>query len=71
MKLVTTTYSHSNPFRHQDYSFSQSSKRKINREEFKKVLQEYLDDQNEDSEEFKVLLPKHGQFWDNGYEDVG
>lgn len=71
MKLLPTDYSHSNPFQHRDYSSSQSFKRKINKEEFKKILGEILTDQNEDPEEFKILLPKHGHFWDNGYEDVG
>lgn len=71
MKLLRTNYSNSSPFQQRDYSSSQSFKRKIKQEEFKKILGEILTDQNDDLEEFKILLPKHGHFWDNGYEDVG
>lgn len=71
MKLVTTTFSQSSPFQQHDYSSSKSFKRKIDRDEFKKFLGEDLIEHNEDLDEFKILLPKHGHFWDNGYEDVG
>lgn len=36
--------------------------------EFGHVLEETLEEQ-EVQEEFRLLLPRHGHFWDNGYED--
>ena len=44
--------------------------KKRSKDEFKKILEKTISDQNEDGEEFRVLLPKHGHFWDNGYEDL-
>jgi hypothetical protein len=45
-------------------------KKKTKTQEFRNVLQTLLDDQVDEGEEFRVLLPKHGHFWDNGYEDL-
>lgn len=70
MKILRTDNSHPELFRSKDYSFAGSLKKKGKADEFKKILEQTLNEQNEDWEEFKVLLPKHGHFWDNGYEDL-
>jgi hypothetical protein len=70
MRLLKTHHSDTNPFSQTSYSFSNASKRKKEADEFKKVLDNLLSDQSEELEEFKLLLPKHGHFWDNGYEDI-
>jgi hypothetical protein len=43
--------------------------RKRRSNEFEKILEEIMNEPNEDLEEFRVLLPTNGHFWDNGYED--
>ncbi len=70
MKILRTDSSHLELFKNNDYSFAGSRKKKTKRNEFGRVLEQTLSDQSEDSEEFRVLLPKHGHFWDNGYEDL-
>lgn len=40
-------------------------------QEFRIMLESYLTETAEDLEEHQILFPKHGKFWDNGYEDVG
>lgn len=71
MKLLRTNLAQSNPFQNSDYSSLRSSKKRVKKDEFKKVLDTFLSDQNDELEEFKILLPKRGHFWDNGYEDLG
>lgn len=39
--------------------------------EFQEMLEAYLAETAEDLESYPVRLPVHGQFWDNGYEDIG
>lgn len=56
--------------RNKDHPSSGSLKKKDKKSEFKKILEQTLNEQKEDLEEFRILLPKHGQFWDNGYEDL-
>ncbi|MBA2404345.1 MAG: hypothetical protein H0V66_06210 [Bdellovibrionales bacterium] len=71
MKLLSTTHSHSRPFQHHDYSSRKPTfTKRAKKDEFKKVLENFLIEQPEEGEEFRVLLPQHGHFWDNGYEDV-
>lgn len=71
MKILRTDYSYSDFFKGSGHSFPQDLKKKTKADEFRKILEQTMSDQNEDWEEFKVLLPKHGNFWDNGYEDLG
>jgi hypothetical protein len=71
MKILNTNLSQSNPFQNNDYSSLRSSKKKERKDEFKKLLDTFLNEQSDEVEEFKVHLPRHGHFWDNGYEDVG
>ena len=47
-----------------------SIKKKTDKSELKKILEETLTEQKEDWEEFRILLPQYGQYWDNGYEDL-
>jgi hypothetical protein len=44
--------------------------KKKNGPEFDFYLEEFLNEESKDMEEYSILLPKHGRFWDNGYEDV-
>ena len=71
MKLLSTNLSYPNPFQNHDYSSSKYSKKRLKKDEFKNVLETFLNDQSEETEEFRILLPKHGHYWDNGYEDIG
>ncbi len=70
MKILRTNNSYSEFFKNKDHAFSGSLKKKTKADEFRKILEQTMSDQNEDWEEFRVLLPKHGNFWDNGYEDL-
>lgn len=38
--------------------------------EFDFLLEELLNEEIKEWDEYPVLLPRHGRFWDNGYEDV-
>jgi|GEM_PF-6798314 len=69
MKILSADNSHSELFKSKGNLLTRSAKKKA--DEFKKVLEQTMSDQNDDWEEFRVLLPKHGHFWDNGYEDLG
>lgn len=70
MKILRTNNSHAGLFNGNDRTLPRSFKKKEKRDEFKKTLEKTIHDQSEDLEEFRVLLPKHGLFWDNGYEDL-
>lgn len=69
MKISYNDYSHSNFFESKKQTFSRSRSKKRDNDEFKKILSGVGTDQSEELEEFRILLPKHGPFWDNGYED--
>lgn len=45
--------------------------KKKDRPEFDFVLEDLLKEETTEWDEYPVLLPRHGRFWDNGYEDVG
>lgn len=51
-------------------SLMYKTKKKSKVNEFKQLFNKALSEKDEDWEEFRVLLPKHGRFWDNGYEDL-
>lgn len=70
MKISRTNSSYQELLKNQDHSFSQSLKKKTKTRDFKKILEQTMSDQGDDLEEFKILLPKYGHFWDNGYEDL-
>jgi hypothetical protein len=38
---------------------------------FKEIVKSYLHETPDEQELYPVNLPRHGRFWDNGYEDVG
>lgn len=67
MKIFKTNNSQSQSSPHLPLMKNKDSK------EFEFFLEEFL---NEDKKEWKeydeyqVLLPRYGRFWDNGYEDV-
>ena len=70
MKILRTDNSYSELFKSKAHPFKGALKKKTKADEFRKVLEQTMSDQSEDWEEFRVLLPKHGHFWDNGYEDL-
>lgn len=70
MKISHNDYSHSNFFESKNQTFSRSRTKKRQGDEFKQILSRVSADHSEDLEEFRILLPKHGPFWDNGYEDL-
>jgi hypothetical protein len=70
MKILRTDNSHSDLFKNMDYSFAGYQKKKTKTDEFREVLEQTISDQNEDWEEFRVLLPMDEYLWDNGYEDL-
>ena len=70
MKILNANNSYLELFKNKDHSFSGSLKKKTKASEFRKILEQTMGDQSIEDEEFRVLLPKHGHFWDNGYEDL-
>jgi hypothetical protein len=70
MKILRTDHSFSQTLEHRNRSLRSYGKRRPKTREFSHVLEQVLGDQVEEGEEFSVLLPKHGHFWDNGYEDL-
>jgi hypothetical protein len=53
------------------YSVQRQRKKKKDPAEFQKILESYLVETAEDLEEYHILFPQHGHYWDNGYEDIG
>lgn len=53
-----------------EHPFTKPRRKRAKKDEFRKILEKSLNGLDEDGEEFRVLLPKHGHFWDNGYEDL-
>ena len=43
--------------------------RQKNEKQFNYYLEEFLNEETREWEEFPVLFHRHGRFWDNGYED--
>ena len=70
MKILRTDNSHSGLLKSKESLPRGSSNKKTKAHEFRKILEKTMGDQSDDWEEFRVLLPKHGNFWDNGYEDL-
>lgn len=71
MKISRTDYSMLDSFRNHKSSMHDFSRRQRKKDEFKNILETYLKESTSDNlEEFRVILPKHGRFWDNGYEDI-
>lgn len=70
MKIRRSDHSFSQTLDDRDRSLRSYGKRRPKTREFNHVLEQVLSDQVEEAEELRVLLPKHGHFWDNGYEDL-
>ncbi|HXH75461.1 MAG TPA: hypothetical protein VNJ08_10880 [Bacteriovoracaceae bacterium] len=72
MKILNTnSNSSSDFFQHRGNLSSRTTNlKKKKKEDFKTILEKTMGDQTDDWEEFRILLPKHGHFWDNGYEDL-
>ncbi len=69
MKLLSTGNFDVDYFQDRNVFLKKASNKKRESDEFKKILEEKMDGPIDDLEEFRVLFPTHGRFWDNGYED--
>ena len=70
MKILQANNSRFNSFQKSTTSSRQRLSKKRNHPEFKFRLDEILNEDSKEWDEYSVLLPRHGHFWDNGYEDV-
>ena len=70
MNVLRTDEFSSEMFKGRNHKFSERMRKRTKTKEFDQIMEKTLREMNEDLEEFRVLLPKHGKFWDNGYEDL-
>lgn len=70
MKILSTGNMQSEIFKNGKFSFQRPARKKDMENDFQKILEQTLSDTQEDPDEFRILLPRHGHFWDNGYEDL-
>lgn len=68
MKLLKTNHSHFDLLKNMSTSNGRPFKEKKERPEFDFILEDHL--KVLDGDEYPILIPRHGRFWDNGYEDV-
>ena len=69
MKVLGTESFDIQHFQKKNEAFKFTTAKKRRDREFNQYLEETLDGPMEELEEFRVLLPTNGYFWDNGYED--
>lgn len=72
MKTLKTNNSQFDSFKNTATSFPETFRKKEKYSDFDFFLEELLKEKEDlrDWDEYPVLLPRHGRFWDNGYEDV-
>lgn len=70
MKILKTNNSQFDLLKDMPTSNRLPFKEKQDRPEFDFILEEYLKEAEMDEDEYQILIPRHGRFWDNGYEDV-
>lgn len=70
MKILKPNNSHFDAFRNMTDSPHLLLVKKKDSNEFDFYLDEFLNEEIRDWDESPILLPRHGRFWDNGYEDV-
>ncbi len=70
MRILSNDHSFSHFLADRNSPRFRASKRHAKTQEFQQQLEQAMNDQTEEGEEFRILLPKHGKFWDNGYEDL-
>jgi hypothetical protein len=70
MKISETKNSQMDSFSAKANFSRRSLLKKKDRPEFDFFLEELLKGETRNCDEYSVLLPQHGRFWDNGYEDV-
>ena len=70
MKILNTGNLQSELFNNKGYSLPGSTRKKSSADEFREILEQTMNETMDDPDEFRILLPKHGHFWDNGYEDL-
>lgn len=73
MKILKTQNSHLGSFRNMANlpRTQRSFVKKKDYPEFDFLLEDLLKEETNEWDEYPVLLPRHGRFWDNGYEDIG
>lgn len=69
MKIFSTESFDVHHFQERSFSLNRNSSKKKRSNDFKKILEETMEAPCEDLDGFRVLLPRNGRFWDNGYED--
>lgn len=47
-----------------------SVKKDKKQSEFQEILEGFMSDSSDEGDEYKLSLPKHGTFWDDGYSDI-
>ncbi len=70
MKISTGSESQFGLFRNKTKYSRYPSEKMRDRPEFDFILEEILREEIKELDDYPVLLPRHGRFWDNGYEDV-
>ena len=69
MRILSTNSFDVQQFQKKNDSYKFNVQKKRRSRDFKKIFEEALGEQIDDLEEFRVLLPRNGHFWDDGYED--
>ena len=70
MKFLKTHNSHFDSFKNKTNLPIYSLLKKEDQSEFDFSLEEFLKEETRECDEYPVLLPRRGRFWDNGYEDI-
>lgn len=70
MKISKTHNTNFDSFKNMADLSRRSVVKKKDHPEFDFLLEELLIGEAKEWDEYPVLLPRHGRFWDNGYEDV-
>lgn len=70
MKILKANNSQSDSLKNKVTSSRLPLAKNKERPEFDFILEEFLNAEAREWDEYPVLLPRHGRFWDNGYEDV-
>lgn len=70
MKILNANDPQLDSFKKMAASSDRTFRKKKDRLEFDFFLEEFLKEEAREGDEYPVLLPRYGRFWDNGYEDV-
>ena len=70
MQILKTQKSQLDSFRNKSALSRRPLVKKKDHSDFDFSLEEFLKEETREWDEYPILLPRHGRFWDNGYEDV-